>query len=192
MDDILRAAPSSATLWWMAVEGLIFGLLAVGMCALIVGVARRSADGAPVGDEKVEVRVKSAFRELAKPGNAIPIAIAVVVTGLLSWWLVVSELKGQAVLGVTLAILAGVAAGRVAAFHTPPQVFMVAIVVLAVAAPACTAAIQGGNLLEVTYQNRLWPIARPVPLDWIAGGLLGAPIGLAWAASLVERQVEKV
>jgi hypothetical protein len=31
-----------------------------------------------------------------------------------------------------------------------------------------------------------------VPLDWIAGGLLGAPIGLAWAASLVERQVEKV
>lgn len=192
MDEILRASPSSGTLWWMAVEGLIFGTLAVGLCTIVVGVARRSADGAAPSDAGTPERISDACRQLGTTKIIAPVAVAAAVSGLLAWWLVVSEIKGQAVLGVTVAVLAGVAAGRVAAFHTPPHAFMIAIALLAIIGPSAAAVAQGGALLEATYQNRLFPIARPVPLDWIAGGMLGAPIGLAWAASLVERQVERV
>jgi hypothetical protein len=28
------------------------------------------------------------------------------------------------------------------------------------------------------------------PLDWIAGGLIGVPLGVSWAASLIDKRVK--
>ena len=148
-------------------------------------VARKNPDQP---DSQHRVRFKSQLIDaVAGPGVPVAVITVTLVTAAIVWWLVFSEYKGQVILGATLAMFFGVTAGRVASNFAPPHCFFLAVVVLAVLGPTIGVLAQGGNILRVTYANDLLPIARLTPLDWIAAGFLGGPLGLAWASSLIQR-----
>ena len=43
--------------------------------------------------------------------------------------------------------------------------------------------------LDYAFANQMLTLANPAPLDWFAGALLGAPIGMSWAGSLVHKRL---
>ena len=192
VDDVLRttgnAANAKSALYPMAVEGAILGMAAVAATVIIMRFARRNPDqfDAPSGTAKTGIigLLRQAF---TGQGVAISVMTTVVVTAAIAWWLVSSEYKGQVILGSTIAIILGVAAGRVAGNQPPPQACMIAVALLAALSPATAALAQGSDLLATTYAGNLFPIARLTPLDWLAAGFLGAPLGLAWASSIIEK-----
>ncbi len=185
VDELIRTAESAAPLWSLAAEGAIFGAAAIVTAALIMLVARKNPDRP---DTERPARFKNLLID-AVAGSGVPVAVLTVtlVTAAIVWWLVFSEYKGQAILAATFAMVVGVTAGRVASHVSPPHCFFLAVVVLAVLGPTVGALAQGGNIQQVTYMSDLLPIARLTPLDWIAAGFLGGPLGLAWASSLIQR-----
>lgn len=185
VDELLRTAESAAPLWSLAAEGAIFGTAAIVTASLIMLVARKNPD---LPDGERPAGFKNQLID-AVAGSGVPVAVITVtlVTAAIVWWLVFSEYKGQVILGATLAMFFGVTAGRVASHLAPPHCFFLAVVVLAVLGPAVGVLAQGGSILRATYASDLLPIARLTPLDWIAAGFLGGPLGLAWASSLIQR-----
>lgn len=110
-----------------------------------------------------------------------------------------SVVKGQCLLA---AVIAGIGAGVVSQLILAPKMpdrpspiwiplagmILVAILSFVVAkfvlgADVIAAARGTGSVAKL----QLWPINRILPLDWIAGALLGARIGTDWAASMLER-----
>jgi hypothetical protein len=192
VDEILRTAGGSgnakSALYPMAVEGAVLGAAAVLATVLIMRVARRNPDqtASPSGPTTNGI-VAMLKKAITGEGVAISVITTVAVTAGIAWWLVFSEYKGQVLLGAAVAIFLGVAAGRVAGNQPPPQACMIAVGLLAALSPAAAAIAQGSDILATTYAGSLFPIARLAPLDWIAAGFLGAPVGLTWASSIIEK-----
>ena len=163
-------------------------MAAVAATVIIMHFARRNPDLFDAPADKGKLGILGMLRQaFTGEGVLISVITSVVVTAAIAWWLVSSEYKGQVILGSTIAIFLGVAAGRVAGNQPPPQACMIAVALLAALSPATAALAQGSNILATTYAGNLIPIARLTPLDWIAAGFLGAPLGLAWASSIIEK-----
>ena len=64
-----------------------------------------------------------------------------------------------------------------------------AIAILASGSPLIASFIHGSpeQLVRAALAGKLFVLARPLPLDWLAGAFIGAPIGLVWAASMVDK-----
>jgi hypothetical protein len=60
------------------------------------------------------------------------------------------------------------------------------MVVAAVAAPVVAKFMHGDTLLSVLYADRLMMAAKPLPVDWAAGALLGVPVGMGWAGAVLD------
>ena len=45
----------------------------------------------------------------------------------------------------------------------------------------------GPDGLRAVYEQRMAPLGLLMPLQWVAGGFVGAPLGLSLAASMIER-----
>lgn len=199
VDELIRAARSDAPLVRLAFEGGIFGILGVALAALLVAAARPSDPEAPAeppprkgmkprppaADASLRERLRRAFpRAEAAAGIG-----AGLLAGAAAAWLIAQEpLKGQA---LAAAVVGGVAAGvvgRLVDSRTPILGFFIAMATLAIAGPITGMLIapRGGAFAAVNT-GTLFPLAVPLPLDWIAGALLGIPLGAAWAASMVEK-----
>jgi hypothetical protein len=63
----------------------------------------------------------------------------------------------------------------------------------AVAALGVLAPLTGwfsGDAVAAARMGTLFPLATVTPLHWAAGGLFGVPMGVAWAASMMEKKSE--
>jgi hypothetical protein len=172
----------------LSLEGLLVGAAAVGIAALILRVARSqpTPPGAspPPRDEPSRLGIDSSA--------VIALGVALVTACVVAWVMVQDKdtLKGQTVAGAALAGMFGAFAGRLGTHRAPVLVFFVAIAILAAAGPA--AATVGlwsggsGGVIGAAYAGRLLPLARPLPLDWMAGAFVGIPVGLSWAASMTD------
>lgn len=198
VDELLRRAQSASPLWTLAVEGLIFGVLAVllgGVLVVASGEDRHEVERA--SDEKVNEKqgfvprlAACLINSVAGPGAAFGLLVAVI-AGALAGWLVAQEpLKGQCVAAGMAAGLAAAVVGRIAEYRTPTTTIFLALAVLATVGPLTGALLQG-NAERASQAGTLFALSYPVPLDWIAGGLLGIPIGTAWASSMLEKRVVK-
>ena len=49
--------------------------------------------------------------------------------------------------------------------------------------------VNNGTMVADMYAGELFALARPAPLDWIAGGFIGVAIGISWAGSMIDRHV---
>jgi hypothetical protein len=87
-------------------------------------------------------------------------------------------LKGQAVAtGAFAGIFAAFAAATVAR-RAAPAALVGGIALVAAAAPSVALFLAGENALaERIMAGRVLPMARALPLDWLAGAFLGLPIG---------------
>lgn len=186
VEMILREANSAAPLWRLAIEGAIFGGLAVaimiGIHAITVRDHHESAPRAAAGLGKT-------VRESAGGTGVLLAVFAAIVAGAGAAWIIANTgLKGQTVGAALMAGLVGAAVGRLVDNRVPASVFLVPAAVLAVVAPAAAAVAFRGDIVAVVNHGGLFPVARVMPLDWIAGAFLGVPIGLGWTATMVDKR----
>jgi hypothetical protein len=197
VDQIVRRTQSASTFWALSAEGFLVGALGVLTAAVIVR-ARAASDRGP------HVALPDDDRGAWAASLAIGLPI-MVLAGAVGAWIVAREpLKGQtfaaaAVAGILLAI-----AGHLAAPRAPLEVFVLAVAILAAVSPALSLLVNlvptatgaratltflpgGSRVLAAVRAGTMLPLARLLPLDWVAGAFVGIPIGLSWAGAMVEK-----
>lgn len=182
IDAIVRSSQSGSPLWRLAAEGAVVGALGVGACWLILKAARHVGEkSTPEFDEQVWMTRAKAF-------GACFLAAAVA-----AWFFAPDSLKGQSFAAAAVAGMAGSLAMKIAARSATPLIVFAVVGVLACAGPAAAAIYYGsGNgIIRPLYTGvtgSFLPLVRILPLDWLAGALVGVPIGLSWGGAMTEGQ----
>lgn len=180
VDGVIRSNGSAGVLRLLSLEGLILGAAGVAV-AVVLAAMHAKARG-----ERNE--------PLFGPG--IPqVLVAGVLAGAAAAWLIAqTPLPGQAFAAAVAAGVAAGAAGHLVEIRAALPTFAAAIAVLAVLGPwtASVFAVGGaGNLLVAGRNGALFPLANLHGLDWISGGLVGIPMGVAWAGSMIDKRAAK-
>lgn len=185
VEGLLRSFQSGRVLRRLALEGAIIGAAALAGAVLVGRVALWTHTRTERAD---------AYRKAPNPRRAaidliVAVAASAVAFVFVAWIFAVDGLKGQA---VASAIVAGVAGGlmaRLAGGEAPRWTIVLAAVAVSVWAPLWALRLPAGmSALQAAYAGVLFPPARLVPLDWLAGALLGGPVGWSWAASALRRE----
>lgn len=191
VDQLIRTAHSGSPLTRLAIEGVVFGiagLLVTFACwtfgRLRDGRAPRPADGpAPLAQVK---------KLLSSKAGMLSVLVGIVVGGVAAWLIAATPLKGQAVFAAIAAGAFAAAAVRLVDFEAPIPAMFLPILLLAVIGPLTGLMLAGsGGVLATSYKGALFPLANISPLDWIAGGLLGIPLGISWAGSMIEKRTQE-
>jgi hypothetical protein len=201
LEELVRRAGGGKDLTMLAVEGAVVTLVAAGLTWLMVKVAHRAQQ--PLADPtspqaRVPVEARSgALLTGAGEGKPLPVLMAALVAGVaaagvVAWLLSVSGNRGQTFAAAIFAAIAAGSAAQVMAssrgFHVTPVTPMLSMAVLALAGPIVAAQMHGSGLMAAVYAGSVFSLARPISLDWAAGALLGVPIGLGWAGSMLDRR----
>ncbi len=183
-EAVLRGS-GGGTLSRLAVEGAINGLLVVVIAVLIARFGTHSRRAHPLS-------------KLASLPVLAALLAACVAGGLGVWFIAVSALKGQAVMACVLGGVAASVATQLTLSSFEPEgvnplhaliVPVVAIALLATLGPIAASMVHGSGLGDAVLRGDLFELARPMPLDWAAGALLGAPAGASWAGSMIEKRL---
>ncbi len=189
LEGVVRRAGNGKDLTMLAVEGLVVTLIAAALTRLMVKVAHNAQhpDSKPSG------------ALIAGPDGASiwPMFFAVLLAGaaaagVITWLLSVSGAKGQTFAAAVLGAIAAGATAQVIAsskgFHAMPATPMLSIALVALVGPLVAMVMHGAGLIDAVYSGKVFSLARPFCLDWAAGALLGVPIGLGWAGSMLDRR----
>ncbi|MEO1128803.1 MAG: hypothetical protein AAFX05_03735, partial [Planctomycetota bacterium] len=174
LTGIIRATGVDDPFTRLAVEGLLLGVLTALTCWLVLRICPFPDDGRD--------------REIINTHSGIAIGVGSVAGLAAGWLLAQAGSFGQA---FAAAIGAGVASGiaaRVAAFQAPLSALAMSIPVVATLGPLIGRALSGQDLVAEIYAGQISSLARIMPFDWVAGMLIGLPIGASWAKMLVEHQ----
>ncbi len=171
------------------VEGVLVAVCLLGIGLVLVVAARHHI---PVPGEHITAQSAEAMETEKSlrfsPRSAAAIAIAAAGGAAAAWALAVTDLKGQAIAAAAIAAIAIAVISKLVDLKTPALGALAAAALLAVVGPAyAMSAVPADSALTSAYAQSLPGIVRLTPLDWAAGALLGTPIGLAWAASIVKR-----
>lgn len=185
VDQIIRANDSGAVLWRLAAEGAIFGAVAVALSFALQVVERLEREDSPVN------------AGASAPGrwraSAAPVAAGVLAGAVAAWFVAQTPLKGQTIAAAIISSVFGAAAARLVDVRAPLATLAVPVAVLAVLGPLSGVVVGASPTVLVAGRNgTLFPLANILPLDWIAGGMLGIPLGVAWASSLIDKRTESV
>lgn len=170
-------------------EGIVVALCLMAIGVAIAFAARRHTPSpadhvTPQSAEALETEHAIRF----SPRSIIAVAIAAAGGAAAAWVLAVTDLKGQVIAAAALAAIAIAVIIKLIDLKTPALGALAAVALLAIAGPAyAMATVPESSALADAYAQALPGIVRLTPLDWAAGALLGTPIGLAWAASIVKR-----
>lgn len=185
--ELLRDAGDGSPVSGLLIEGVLFAaMLSVG-CAALVRWSR------PVEQDALQEQPlkKSIPSEPSRPVDwAIGVG-ATMLAGLVAAWLLAqSPLQGQVYAAAVGAGVAGGAVGRSVAGRAPLLALLIGGFCLAVAGPIASQVGVSGDAMARLYAGQ-WPgIGLISPFDWLAGALVGVPLGEMWARSMVDRQVE--
>lgn len=177
LDDFAHQPFERAIFPSLAIEGAIIGALAVALAITICRQARRSGHG---GDP--------ANSGLLEGGMLGPI-IALVVGGIAAWVVARSYDPGQGFGAAFCAGLFGSLVGRVVDNRSPDRAYFAIVPALAVAAPLIAAFASGAQAVAHIYAGEVFPPGMVMPMDWLAGSLVGIPMGTAWAGSIIEKKL---
>lgn len=189
MDDIMRRTQSASTMWKLSGEGLVLGAAAVAVALGLLAVHhRRLQTSATVSTAPVPEAAVQAERQALRQAIVRSLIAALPVMGLVVFIVATGALKGQAFAAAVAGALLSVVAGLWATRSAPPFVFIVAAAILAAASPIAATFIHGSeqSLVRASLGGTLFPLARLIPLDWIAGAFVGVPMGLSFAHGLFE------
>ena len=168
---MIRSSQSGGPLLAQAAEGAIFGILTIAIAFAIWKFGTHEEHGP--GQVK---------------GLSASLPVGIFAGALAAWLIAISPLKGQAVFG---AIAAGVGVAAAARLMDPKVALAplaIAMAALAILGPLSGYAMAGGQAVHAAYKGSLFPLANITALDWIAGALLGLPLGAAWAGSMMEKK----
>lgn len=186
LDELARSTGSLA-MFPLALEGAFLGLLGIALAWLIHASRLRPIRLLPE---------PGAFSPRSARGLLGP-AVALAVGAACAWAVARSNEPGQGLAAGVAAALFGTLVGRIIDADTDDRAFFISAALLAVASPLLAAqgagagggvGSVGAGLVEQVYSGAIFPTARVMPIDWIAGALLGVPLGSAWAASMIEKR----
>jgi len=193
IDEILRVNPDRSQFTLIAIEGVIFGAIAVGG-ALLIGLIGRQGqrlDSVPLGHREARHDPEGDELHMTLTRAGISVLACIVCAVLVSYVAAVSTLKGQTIASALIAsVLVGVVTGLL---HKQAQgwVLVLGMSVVATLAPAAALLLEPSNasalLLHANSMELLAP-ARIMPLDWLAGAMLGLPIGAKWGVGLATAE----
>ena len=174
LDQLLTAVRDGSVLISLAIEGAI--VLAVGLAIVLA-----SYRGA--GDPIATLGVRKAGKPVSVPGLVTGLVGAATLATLLA----ANPLKLQCIVAATAA---GAAAGVAVRLSMPdwaagPGVLILGV--LAILAPLAGWSMVADPVGGHTASDMI-PIAKIMPLDWLAGALIGVPIGRFWTAGTMEAQ----
>jgi len=194
-EDVLRRANSPADLPRLALEGFLVTAAAAALCAFLTKVAtHRDAHLAPRNTKGIPGLIYPTDTEAdARLTLAIAVPAAIAAAAAVTWLLAVTNARGQTLAAALFGAVAAAAAAQVIAASRrcliTPAVPALAVAAVALAGPLIANAVQGSRIIDLTFSDHLLPIARPISLDWAAGTLLGIPLGLSWAGSMLEKKL---
>ncbi len=191
LDQVLRRSHTAGEMTSLAAEAAI----ALALSALVAWVCWHASKahrphGNP-GKERQSFLSHFATAREAKDAPKAAIAsvlLSAVAGAAVAYVIAATPLKGQAVFAAFVgAIAAGVAAQfgvqSMNATSTPVAVVL-GLLLPAVIAPLVA---RGDPALAAhTYANTVLPLAKVMPMDWAAGAMLGAPIGLGWSGAMMD------
>ncbi|MFN0010504.1 MAG: hypothetical protein ACKVS8_02545 [Phycisphaerales bacterium] len=209
VETVARIWPDGSVLPRLAVEGLVLGLPVIAAVGLMVWAAGRQSVAAGEQADRFSVfgMPRAVLAELfgiaprpamlAEPAPLLSVGlgvlIAVVGAVLASWLVAQNMLKGQTIAAAAVGgLLAG--AGLVLLdYRISPVVAVIGLGVVAAVSPVAgifysDLAIPRQNFDVHVFTGKLLPPARILPLDWLAGGLLGLSMGLSMGAWLSENK----
>jgi len=178
IEGIVRRTHSSSAFITLAIEGLILAVVLIAGAWLIAR-AQRTSPPAP--------RSKFTSNSIV-PMAAGALGACAAIGAVAAWGFARSELPGQAIAAAIVAGIFGTLVGTVIDPRPGMLRFVAALSLLAIAGPASAAILQGGEVVRAMYAGELVPLARLLPLHWVAGLLLGVPIGASWAESFIKRE----
>lgn len=192
------AGPGVGTILTLVVEAtiLLVGgaviLLAAEIAARPVAEGGAEEPGRPVS--RSPVKILGAMKSRA----ALAAIVAAAAGGLLGAWLVArDDLRGQAFMAAVLGAIVAGAVGRLVAWflgkNQGPEggILPAGLGVLLAGVVAPTTLFVMPGLADVADSVRAASFAGPgvlAPLDWLGGALLGASIGVNWAASTLDKE----
>lgn len=178
IDGLLRTARDGSPLPRLAAEGAVYTLLAI-LMSLVLARPKPDGEHTPVS-----------------PGSRLPlagigIALGAAAGALCAWVCAQSTMKGQVLAAATLGGLAAAIAAHVLNPRVPAWSVVAGVVLLGVIGPLVVIATgpAGAQLVLQANAVGIFPAARPLPIDWLAGAFLGVPLGHAWGASMSETRV---
>ncbi len=194
VDQIIRSLRGQSPVGMLVVEGVLVGGLMLVLVLAILRVGRvqeRGPDGLDFPGGRGSVIAN--LRGMASLGGVVGLAAAVVLGGLVAWIFAIEPLKGQAVFAAVLGSIAAGAGAHMASVtvagedHPAPAVTgFLAAAILGIVGPIAMGAMGGDDLRQVAYAGDLFALGHILPLDWAAGAMLGVPIGVTWARSMLE------
>jgi len=168
LEAIIRRTHSGSSLVALAAEGALLGAAGI----LIAWLITRRSSGA------------------SADGAAAPLgpALGIVVGAIAGWAVARSGMTGQTIAAAAAAGLFGTLVGTVVDQRSALWTYASIAVVLGLVGPLIAKFTLGDRLVEAVYAGTVSALAWPAPMDWLAGVLIGVPMGDAWAASMLERK----
>lgn len=188
VDRLLSWSGRAESLYTLALEGALVGALTTVVSLLVLRTPTRAAAGPDARDpEHLHHHLPEEPSALWDTGAPAAVLAALAAGAVVVWLLAQETLKGQTVAAATVGGLFAAAAGRVASQRVSGALFVGAMAVLMAASPAAAALIHSSGAVKAALAGTLYHGARLMPLDWAAGALMGVPLGLSWAASMIEK-----
>lgn len=175
-DAILRRAQGPAPFIPLAIEGWLYAALAIVLSWLIV----RASD----------VKLASVRDDGAKIDSWKAAAVGLAVGAAAAWGVARSEMVGQTFAAAAAAGALATLLGRVVGHRAVVPASVVPVMILAGAGPLIARFMHADHTIAALYKGDLFPLARIMPLDWIAGWFIGTAVGVSWAGSMVEKHAE--
>jgi hypothetical protein len=180
VDGLIRSSGSAGVFRGLMLEGLVLGLAGFASSVLL---SRAGSRHEPGGDHEPRP-------VLAGRLTALIVAIGVPAAGIAAWAVAQEPLSGQALASAVAAGIVAGAAGHLLDHRSAIPALFVPILVLAVLGPLSGYMSGVGDLVVAGRNGQLFPTANLTALHWISGGLIGIPLGEAWAGSMLDKRVE--
>jgi len=179
VEQVLTAQGDGGSLTTLTIEGLIVAALTAG---LVFVVCRDGTYEKP-----------SRFEKALSAESALGLSAALVAGGIGAWLAAQDDLKGQTIAAAWVAGALGAIFARVLAHRSRGWVVCLGVMLLGVVGPLMASRMGLERFLAGLYSGEasatLANLARVAPLDWAAGVLMGLPVGMTWAGSMVDQRV---
>ncbi len=182
LGDLVHVTRPDSPMFALAGEGLLTGLVGVVLAtALVMAVPSKDARSP----------MRTVRGESGWVGFGLCALVTAVVAGAVCWVVVLEPLKGQAIFGAALGSFVGAAAGCWAASFVgvPPRepACFAGLALVATLGPVVAQVILGGEVIGATFAGHMPGFGSVIGLDWLAGGLMGAPAGVAMMEQMVHK-----
>ncbi len=105
------------------------------------------------------------------------------------WFAAQSDAKGQAIGAVFAGGMACGLAGRLISPHVQPiLLFASPVLAGAIGHVVALVLLKDQSLIDAYVSGSLAPLARPMPVDYAAGSMMGVAVGLGWAKSFLHHE----